>query len=411
MAGTITRDTTGNPVYFNVLRFGADGYRIQDGQLQLTVNSNRTSVIDVGESDPASAGWTATIGSVLTDTLPNSNVLAKDGRGILVLEGANTYSGGTRILGGTLRISADNNLGAAASGLEFNTGTSNLTGTLATTASFDTARAITLNTLGTFDVADGTTLGLTGVVSGAGDLHKTGTGTLRLDNVGNTYANTVVDAGRLIGSATSVRGNVGIAAGADLSFDQATDASFAGAISGSGTLTKVGDGSLTLSGNSAGFAGTTWINAGGMTLTGALGGTIRINGAPGGGAGMMADAGLVSGNIDINKNGVLVFDQTADASYGGALSGIGAFYKDGAAALTLTGNSATYSGPSRIYQGLMNVVGTLGSHTTTVSSSGTLSGSGTVLGNVQVEAGGTLAGIGGRRCALARTCRWTPAAR
>src|SRR5438034_1041386 len=59
--------------------------------------------------------------------------------GTTVLSNANSYTGGTAINGGTLRISADNNLGAASGPLSFGGGT------LATTASFSTGRTTTLN--------------------------------------------------------------------------------------------------------------------------------------------------------------------------------------------------------------------------------------------------------------------------
>ena len=41
---------------------------------------------------------------------------------LLVLSGANSYSGGTFFNAGTIRVSADNNLGAATGGLTFNGG-------------------------------------------------------------------------------------------------------------------------------------------------------------------------------------------------------------------------------------------------------------------------------------------------
>ncbi|WP_204350765.1 hypothetical protein, partial [Klebsiella variicola] len=71
------------------------------------------------------------------------------------------------------------NLGAASGGLTFSGGT------LATTGSFDTGRSVTLQKTGRFDVAGGTELGLSGMISGTGDLVKQGGGTLRLDNGDN----------------------------------------------------------------------------------------------------------------------------------------------------------------------------------------------------------------------------------
>ena len=76
------------------------------------------------------------------------------------LSGANTYRGGTTVTGGILQVSRDANLGAASGGLTLNGGT------LATTASFDSGRTVTLAGAGQFDVAANTELGLTGAMAG-----------------------------------------------------------------------------------------------------------------------------------------------------------------------------------------------------------------------------------------------------
>src|SRR3546814_5480380 len=76
--------------------------------------------------------------------------LSKQGEGTLVLEGSNSYLGGTRIDAGVLSVSSDANLGHADGALTFNGGT------LATTGSFDTDRAIALTAAGRFDVSTAT---------------------------------------------------------------------------------------------------------------------------------------------------------------------------------------------------------------------------------------------------------------
>ncbi len=103
--------------------------------------------------------------------------IRKAGLGTLVLSGTNTYEGGTSFDDGVLQVSEDTNLGAATGGLNF------FGGTLATTASFGTARTVTLGGLGTFAVASGATLTLAGSISGAGVLVKEGFGTLVLSGI------------------------------------------------------------------------------------------------------------------------------------------------------------------------------------------------------------------------------------
>ena len=81
-----------------------------------------------------------------------------------------------------MQVAADNNLGAATGPLSFNGGT------LATTASFTSGRATTINSGGgTFDVAPSTTLTMSGAIGGAGALSKSNAGTLVLA-ADNTYA-------------------------------------------------------------------------------------------------------------------------------------------------------------------------------------------------------------------------------
>ncbi|PTN50543.1 autotransporter outer membrane beta-barrel domain-containing protein, partial [Achromobacter xylosoxidans] len=194
--------------------------------------------------------------------------MLKAGAGTLVLSGNNTYSGGTTIAGGTLQVASDANLGAASGGVAFNGGT------LAASASFDTARAMTLTQAGRFEVAGGATLGLVGTVLGNADLIKTGAGTLRLDNAGNAYGNTVIREGTLIGDVGSIRGNVDN--NGSLVFEQGANATFGGAISGGGALVKSGAGTLALSGDSSGFTGSTTIQGGRLALNGKLGGALNI---------------------------------------------------------------------------------------------------------------------------------------
>jgi autotransporter-associated beta strand protein len=95
---------------------------------------------------------TNTLAAVLGDSSGPSSLI-KAGVGRWVMTGANSYTGDTAINGGTLQVSADNNLGAATGVLSFNGGT------LATTSTFTTGRTTTLNPGGgTIDVAPGTVL-------------------------------------------------------------------------------------------------------------------------------------------------------------------------------------------------------------------------------------------------------------
>ncbi|CAN7484158.1 autotransporter domain-containing protein [Bosea sp. LjRoot237] len=305
-----------------------------------------------------------TVGAVLADQAANlatgwnGTSLTKAGAGTLILTGTNTYTGGTTISGGTLSVSRDANLGAVTGGLTF------AGGTLSTTASFDTARAVSLTQAGGFDVATGTELGLTGVVSGSGDLIKQGGGTLRLDNGANAYGNTLVAAGTLIGNAASISGNIGNAG--TVVFNQAGNASFSGDIAAlngtSGAMIKRGAGVLTLTGLSS------------------LDWTIEAGG-------LVSSAERFGGNVAIASGASLRFDQAVNATYAGMISGTGSFTKAGAGLLTLTGNSSAFSGTTTIENGTLVINGSLGG-TVDVLAGGRLQGSGAVS-NMSVS--GTIA--------------------
>jgi len=291
----------------------------------------------------ANAGDRFVVATALADQAPNAatgwngKTLTKAGAGTLVLSGENRYTGGTNIAGGTLQIDRDANLGAAAGALRFSGGT------LATMGSFDIARSITLAQAGRFEVAGGTELGLTGEVTGAGDLVKSGAGILRLDNAGNAYRNTHILAGTLVGNAATIRGDIDNAG--TLVFEQAADASYGGAMSGTGSFVKNGAGTLGLTGDSSGYRGTTTVNGGRLAMQGRLGGSISI------GAG-----GVLGGNGTVGSGA----GSTITVAAGGVLSpgnSIGALTIDGDLAVQRGARFAVETNPAGPEADLVHVTG------------------------------------------------------
>ncbi len=95
------------------------------------------------------------------------------------------------------------------------------------------------------------------VISSEGSLEKDGPDRLTLSGA-NTYSGgTTVTAGTLVGTTTSLQGDISVADGAELVFNQTADGSFAGDLSGgmNAVVRKQGAGPLTLGGDNAGFAG------------------------------------------------------------------------------------------------------------------------------------------------------------
>lgn len=321
------------------------GTLIADGTLQLGNGGNTGSIMgDV--LDHGVLAFNRNNSLAFAGVISGTGKVSQMGSGTTILSGDNRYSGGTMLAGGTLQVARDANLGDASGGLTF-TG-----GTLKTTDSFDTDRTVLLSQTGQFDVAAASVLGLTGHVSGSGDLLKRGDGTLRLDSRDNAYGNTLVQAGTLIGNTASISGNIGNAG--TLVFDQASDADFAGNIraldDSKGKMIKQGVGNLTLDGHSS----LDWsVRSGGLTTA----------------------AERFSGNADIAADARLAFNQKRDAAYLGILSGAGLFVKGGSGALLMKEDSAGFNGLTRVEDGKLLVNGKLG-------------------GSLQVQAGGTLAGSG-----------------
>ncbi len=167
--------------------------------------------------------------------------------------------------------------------------------------------------------------------------------------------------GTLEGSAASLAGD--IVNNAALVFAQAGDGTFAGVVSGTGSIEKTGAGTLTLTGAN-GYAGGTTVSGG--TLAG--------------------DTSSLQG--DIVNNASLLFDQSADGTYAGVLSGNGDIVKSGAGSLVLSGISGAFTGGLEVLSGSLIVDGTFAGGL--LVSGGFLGGSGTV-GATTLGAGATVA--------------------
>ncbi|TAJ33158.1 MAG: autotransporter domain-containing protein, partial [Reyranella sp.] len=338
----------------------------------------------------------ATAGTYAGD-MTGSGTLTKLGVGALTLSGSNSYSGGTIVSAGSLRGTA-----------------TNLQGDIANNAAvvFDQATA------GTY----------AGDMTGSGTLTKLGAGTLTLSGSNSYAGGTTVSAGALQGDAASLQG--AISNNAAVLFDQAGVGLYAGNMSGSGSLTKLGTGTLIMTGSS-GYAGGTTVSAGAlqgsatslqgaitnnasvvfaqasagtyagnMTGSGSLtklgAGLLILSGTNNYSGGTTVSAGTLQGNTTslqgaITNNASVVFDQTAAGTYAGNMSGSGTLTKLGTGTLTLSGSNS-YSGGTTVSAGILR----LGS-ATALPTIGALTVNGGEIdlngNNLTVSA---LAGVGGR---------------
>ncbi|MGO4700537.1 autotransporter outer membrane beta-barrel domain-containing protein [Dyella sp. 2RAB6] len=353
----------------------ATPWNIQQGTLQ--VGNGGTTGSFIGDvTNDGTLAFNRSDAFTFGNLISGSGSVSQVGSGITTLTGANTYTGGTAITAGTLRVGSDANLGDAAGGLSF------AGGTLNTSADITSARTVALNGTGGFLTDAGTTLNLGGVISGAGSLSKSGDGTLVLTGT-NTYAGgTLINGGELrvasdanLGAAA---GGLGISGGTlhttaniastravllngagTLLTDAGTTLTLNDTVTGVGSLTKAGDGTLLLANDNA-YQGGTAISGGKLQL--GNGGT----------------HGDLAGNVA--NSGTLVFNRSDSLSFAGTISGNGAVTQAGTGT-TIFSSAHTYTGATTIDAGRLAINGSITSPVT-VNAAGTLGGTGTIFGNV-----------------------------
>jgi fibronectin-binding autotransporter adhesin len=362
-AGTVTIDNSGGDVLASGMQFASDGYVLTGDALTLT---GAQATIQVGDSSAAGADYTATIAAEITGTAG----LVKTDAGTLVLSGTNSYTGGTTVSDGILRIASDANLGDAAGGLAFGGGT------LHTTADIVSARAVDLAGDATF-LTDAD-LTLANAISGAGSLTKDGAGTLVLADDNNYAGGTAIRAGRLElgdgGTNGAIAGDVvndGV-----LAFNRSDSVTYAGLISGGGSIEQMGSGTTILTGDH--------LFTGGTTIAG---GTLQL--------GDGGTSGSISGNV-VN-NGTLAFNRADAVTFAGLISGSGGLNQTGSGTTILTGGNS-YTGATNVIAGTLLVNGDQSAATglTSVASGATLGGFGIIGGDVTIADGAALApGAGG----------------
>ena len=280
---------------------GSGGLAIHNAAtLAVTGSSTFTQNVNIAGTPTVSVagGQTATFnGAIADDILVGSGSLTVNGGGTLALgNGANTYSGGTAVIGNsTLVIGSDGALGAAGAGVAL--GDAATGGALRYTsgANVTTSRAFTFGAGGgAVDTVGTAAVTITGGTSGNGALIKLGTGTLTLTGASTRTGITVAFEGVLRAGIVDAFGSgtmqVGPTGTLDLNnFDQsvgsisgagmvtlgsatlttgADDLStlFGGDISGTGGLVKTGAGVLVLTGTNT-YSGGTTVSAGALSAT------------------------------------------------------------------------------------------------------------------------------------------------
>ncbi|EHJ8948758.1 autotransporter-associated beta strand repeat-containing protein [Salmonella enterica] len=297
-------------------------------------------------------------GGTFDNVISGSGQVVKSGDEMLTLSGANSYTGGTTISGGTLVVSNvealgsgdvtdnatlelntggdfDNNIGGTGSVVKSGDKTLTLSGansyTGGTTISGGTLVATNVEALGSGDVTDNAVLELnTGgtfdnVISGSGQVVKSGDEMLTLSGANSYTGGTTISGGTLVATNVEALGSGDVTDNATLELN--TGGTFDNVISGSGQVVKSGDDALTLSGNNS-YTGGTLIS----------GGT------------------LVASNVDALGSGDVTDNATLEMNTGGdfdnAISGSGQVVKSGDETLTLSGANS-YTGGTTISGGTL----------------------------------------------------------
>jgi autotransporter-associated beta strand protein len=271
--------------------------------------ANTGSAITLTVSAPAAANWTPAAGGAYSvvgnwsggyvpnqpgdvanfgsaATSPSTVTLSADvSPGALVFDNATTsYTVGAA---GGSKVILDN-LGG--------------TGFLTVTSGSHTVAAPVQLTNGVTAIVDGN-LTLSGGVAGTGGITKNGSGTLTLVGAASYSGNVAVNGGTLVGDSSNLLGS--LSNSGTTVFQQSANGTFAGAISGTGTIRKAGTATLVISSSigSQGLhvaEGTLDLNA----ATSVTPGSLTMGGGAAGTTAMLANASLLLGS-DVNYVGTV----------------------------------------------------------------------------------------------------------
>ena len=279
---------------------------------QITGEVNTVSGTDIRII--ASSGNTLTISAIIGG-LGSVN---KDGEGILILNQSNVYTGTTTISDGTLQLDASGTLSDSTPVNVSSKGIFdvNVTNTI---ASIEGSGIIDIASSTTLTAGDANDKEFSGVIQGAGNFSKSGSGTLTLSGTNTYTGSTTINAGTISVASSANLGATPGSADADniifnggtlnttadftlgankgitmtgagtIDIDAGTTLTYAGSITDSGVLTKSGTGTLSLSGTSD--------NSGGISVSA---GTLISSSAE----------GLGSGTVTVDSGASLKIDST-----------------------------------------------------------------------------------------------------
>lgn len=398
-AGALTKTNTGLLILTNMSNNYSGGTTVSGGTLQGTPLSVQGTIVN-----NAAVIFTGTGSYGGSGNMSGSGSLTIASGASITLSGTNGYSGGTA-LNGTAIVTAAGSIGT-------NTISLNSGGILEGMGTFTLANAISIpsGVTGTIDVTGGSTLTLSGAITGTtGGLNKTDAGTLILSNTGNNYgAGTTVTAGTLQGTPSTLKGT--IVNNAAVIFTGTGSYGSSGNMSGSGSLAIASGASITLSGTNN-YSGGTILNGTAILVGPNSIGTNTIQMNSGGVleanstftlANAISIANGVTGGIDVTGSTTL----TLSGQITGAMGAINKT-DTGTLILTNTGNNygsgTTVSGgilqgtPLSVQGAIVNNAAVIFTGTGSYGGSGNMSGTGslTIASGASITLSGTNGYSGG----------------
>ncbi|MDQ7639225.1 fibronectin-binding autotransporter adhesin ShdA [Salmonella enterica] len=297
-----------------------------------TLSAKDAASLGSGDVDIAENAKLELSQGTLDNNVTGGGQIVKSGSDELIVTGANDYSGGTTITGGTLTADHADSLGSG-----------------------------DIDNSGVLQVGEGE---LKNTLFGSGSLVKTGTGELTLSGDNSYSGTTTITDGTLIAASVNALGSGDIDNSGVL---QVGEGELKNTLFGSGSLVKTGTGELTLSGDNTYSGGTTISD-----------GTLIADHADSLGTGAVANSGVL---------------QVGEGELENTLSGSGSLVKTGTGELTLGGDNS-YSGDTTIADGTLIAanVNALGSGN--IDNSGTLmldANGAFELANITTHSGATTA--------------------